>query len=100
MDFVVATTASIVFLGVSWLYARTVRAGQPLTAIQRKMIFYGFFFVLGMAYLMMLGGNFQWEPRNILSLLGVWGCVIGVTAFFRYRREKRTRSGPDVHLSG
>ena len=90
IDFVVATGVSLVFLLLSWAYARALRAGRPLTSTQRNMILYSFVFVLGGLFLMAFGGNLGWSSGIILSLIALWASLVISIAIWRYRRTKRT----------
>jgi hypothetical protein len=73
---------ALVFLMLGWPYARIVGGGR-LNPFQRKMLFYGFFFVLGMGYSMAivaaLGGQGKWA----LVLTAIWGALVGLVAWRR-----------------
>lgn len=89
----------LVWLALSWSWCRTVRAGKPLTPVQKRMMAFGFLFVVGMVYLMAwnsqlaiaLGfpGRLVWVPLTI-----VWGVVLGVFAWQKYRREQASSGAP------
>ncbi len=81
----------LIFLLLGWAYARLVSAGRPLNPVQRKMLFYGFFFVLGMGYSMALVASLHRHGKWALALTAGWGALLGFLAWWRYRRQKRTR---------
>lgn len=92
----------LVWLVLSWSWCRTVRAGKPLTSVQKHMMASGFLFIVVMVYLMawnrQLGatigfpGRLVWVPLTI-----AWGVVLGVFAWRKYRREQAS-SGASAKL--
>ena len=48
-DFLFAFVLSLIFLALSWGWARTVRQGQPTTRVQKLMLLYSYLFALGMS---------------------------------------------------
>jgi hypothetical protein len=63
-------TLIVIVLGYS--QSRRIRGGKPLSSIQRKMLFYFAFFVLGMGYAIMLSLAEHLDRRD-----GRVGCVVG-----------------------
>jgi hypothetical protein len=82
MDFLVITGLALIFLLLSWLYGRLVSGGQPLNTFKRGILAYGFVFVLGMGYIMLLVADLHWAKELLLPLIGIWGAggLIGVVA--------------------
>lgn len=72
-----------VFLLLGWPYARLLRAGQPLTEVQQEMLRYGFFFVLGMGYAMVLAASLGIPGKWALALTGAWGAALAWLAWYR-----------------
>jgi len=95
MDFLVITAFALIFLFLSWLYGCMVSAGRPLNTFKRRVLTYGFAFVLGMGYLMALVANLQWPKDLLLPMISVWGALVGLLAWWGYRRAKR--NGPPEH---
>lgn len=83
----------LIWLFLGWTWCRTVRAGKPLTSVQKKMLAYGFLFVVVMGYLMgwndqlasAVGfpGRMLWIPLTV-----AWGIVLAFFAWRKYRREQ------------
>jgi hypothetical protein len=82
----------LIWLFLSWGWCRTVRGGGPLTTVQKRIMLFGFLFVVGMVYLMAwndqlsagagLPGRLVWIPSSI-----AWGVILGVIAWEKYRKE-------------
>ena len=81
-----------VFLALGWPYARMVGGGRRPNPVQRKMLFYGFIFVLGMGYSMATVSALGWQARWALVLTAVWGVVVGFIAWWRTQRPKKQRA--------
>ena len=79
---------ALAFFLLGWPYARMVGAGQRLNTVQRKMIFYGFWFVLGMGYSMSAVASLGWQGRWALVLTAAWGAILSFFAWWRHQREK------------
>jgi len=80
---------------------RPIYAGRELPGHMKKTLFYGFFFVLGMGYLMMLGSSFNWPEPLVFAAIGAWAILLGAIAWWRYRLsqvagEKLRRSASTV----
>ena len=77
---------------LGYLWCRTVRRGQPLSPIQRNMLFYFAVFVLGMGYAIMLQDRlailFHWESAWIAVMMA-WGVLLAVIAWARHRSNIR-----------
>jgi hypothetical protein len=83
LDIIAPPLAAIGWLLISWLYARAVSLGRPLSAVQKGMIIYGFIFVLGMGYLIMMGGALHWQKTAIFPCIGIWAGAVGLLAWSR-----------------
>ena len=92
MDFLVITGLALIFLLLSWLYGRMLSAGGPLNRLKRRVLVYGFAFVLGMGYLMVLVADLHWPKELLFPLISLWGAIVGLVAWWRHRRGKRNIS--------
>jgi hypothetical protein len=88
-DFLVATGLALTFLVLAWLWGRTTSAGKPLNTFKKRSLVYGFTFVLGMGYIMVLVADLKWSGTLLFPVIGCWGVVLGFVAWLRYRRQKR-----------
>lgn len=93
MDFLVITGPALLFLLITWLYGRVVSGGRPLNRFKRTVLSYGFVFVLGMGYLMVLVADLHWPKEWVFPLIGIWAVGVGFVAWWRYRREKAQNDG-------
>ena len=100
MDFLVITGLALIFLLLSWLYGRLVSGGHPLNAFKRGVLGYGFMFVLGMGYIMLLVADLHWAKELLFPLIGVWGGLVGLLAWWRHRRGRRDAFGGGIHRAG
>ena len=89
MDFLVITGLALVFLLLSWVYGRVIGGGHPLSNFKRRVLGYGFIFVLGLGYLMVLVADLHWPKDLLFPLIAIWVAVVGFVLWWRYRREKR-----------
>jgi hypothetical protein len=87
-DLGVVVGITLIFLGLSWSYMRSINVGRPLRPIQRKMLFYGFIFVLGMGCMMLLVTDLHWPKQLLFTLIGIWGVLVAATAWWRYRQSQ------------
>jgi hypothetical protein len=71
------------FVVLGWGSVRPIYAGRPLPTHMKKTVFYGFFFVLGMGYLMMFGGGFNWPHALLFAGIGAWGALLASIAWWR-----------------
>ena len=83
----VATGLALLFLLMTWLYGRVLSGGRPLNAFKKKVLGYTFMFALGMVYLMALVAGLHWPKVVLFSAIGGWGGLVGLVAWWRYRRE-------------
>ncbi len=89
LDFLAPPAGAVLWLFLSWLYARAISGRRPLNSVQKGMIFYGLWFVLGMGYVIMVGGSLHWPTPIILFLVAVWGVAVALVSFWRYRYRRR-----------
>jgi formate/nitrite transporter FocA (FNT family) len=89
-DFVIPLGVALVFLGIGRLWLLAVRRGQPLTPFMKGALLYGFVFVLGLGYLLMLGGNLNWPQTFLFSIVGLWGGIVVLLAWWRHHRRQRS----------
>src|SRR5262245_22355565 len=90
VDFFVVTAVAVLFFLLSWFYSRSLNRGKALNTTQRKIVGYGFAFVLGGLYLMQLFSLFFLAPPALMffSIAG-WGATLALIAFWFHRRAKR-----------
>jgi hypothetical protein len=86
-DFLVATGLALIFLALSWVYGRVLSGGRRLNSFKRKLLLFGFVFVLGEAYIMMFASNLPLVTNLLFPLIGIWGLVVGLLAWWRLRRN-------------
>jgi hypothetical protein len=89
LDVLAPLVGAVVWLVLSWLYARSVNPGRPLNPVQKGMMIYGLVFVLGMGYLIMLGGALHWSNGLMFSSIAVWVTLVAATAWRRSKRSRR-----------
>lgn len=101
-DFLVATGLALLFLPLSWVYGRVLSKGGPLNAIKRGILLYAFVFALGMMYLMLFVSDLHWPKELIFPLIAFWGVLVGLLAWWRYRRGKHDPrlGGGKIHQAG
>src|ERR1700676_487377 len=92
-DFLVATVGSLAFLLLGWVTTRGVFLGKPAPLHMRTTLVYGFFFILGMAYIMMIVSWMDWQPRVIYVLVVPWGALLSYLAVRNYRRSMARQTG-------
>jgi len=83
----------LVWLFLSWSWSKAVRAGKPLTLVQKGLLADGFLFFVGMGYLIVWNselaavvrfpGRAIWIPMSV-----VWGVALACFAWRKYRRER------------
>ena len=87
-DLLMPPVVALVFLSLSWLWAKAVRRGGPLTPTQRGMLAYGFLFVLGACYVpvavLALG---IWGGGPLAAGILGWGLIVVCLAWRRHRRK-------------
>ncbi len=57
-------------------YMRSINVGRPLGPIQRKMLLYGFVFVLGTGGVMLLVTDLHRPKQLLFPLIGIWGVLV------------------------
>ena len=92
VDYLVGTGLALIFLLISWAYGRALSAGRPLNAFKRRLLAYGFIFVLGTCYLMALVRELGWPKDLLWPMLVAWGALVALVAWWRYRRRKTSEA--------
>jgi vacuolar-type H+-ATPase subunit I/STV1 len=87
VDFLVATGLALIFLALSWSFARAVSGGRRLNPFKRKVLLYSFVFVLGEAYIMVFASHMHWLKELLFPMIGAWGAMLALVAWWRCRRE-------------
>jgi hypothetical protein len=73
---------------VGWGVMRRIQAGGPLSSYQKGLLFYGFIFVVGAGYSMMLVFRLDLPKPLWLLLTVMWAAIIGKIAQKHYQRER------------
>src|SRR5579883_844792 len=89
LDMVAPAVGALLWLVMSWVYAKAVSFGRPLNGVQKGMIIYGLLFVLGMGYFIAFSGDIGWPKVLMFSLIGVWAGLVGLLTWWRHRRGRR-----------
>ena len=86
---------TLVVLVLGYVQSWIIRRGQPLTSIQRKLLFYGTVFTLGMCYAIAfqdeLAALFHWQSSWI-AVMVAWGALLAAIAWMRHRRDALPRA--------
>ena len=85
-DVLMPPALALVFLGLGWPYARSVSGGRPLNSVQKKMLLYGFWYVLGMGYLVMTAGALRLPNWAWVASIVTWSLLLAFIAWWRHRR--------------
>jgi len=72
-DLAVPPAGALLVAGMSWLWGRSIRRGQPLTRSMRLGILYVFLFCIGTGYFMMAGSWLGWPRWSLVRGRGVVG---------------------------
>ena len=88
-DIIIPLCVALAFLGLGRLWLLVVRRGQPLTPFMKGALLYGFLFVLGVGYLMMFGGNLHWPQPLLFSMVGLWGAMVALFAWWHHQKRNR-----------
>ena len=80
---------ALAFLFLSWTYSLSTR-GARLIPSDKKLLFYGFFFMLGALYTDLLAARLRGHDDGWLDLAicVCWGLLIGFIAWWRYWRSR------------
>lgn len=78
------TGAAIVAL-LAFLYFRGINLGKPLSVFQKTLLVYGFWFCLGFACSIAVDAAFRWPDIVWIAFTIVWGMLLGVVAWRRYK---------------
>jgi uncharacterized membrane protein YoaK (UPF0700 family) len=89
---------ALVFLLLGWSYGRSITRGQPLTATMRKILLYGFIFVLGTGYSAVLDAMFGSRTPWVV-FPAVWAVLLSVDAWLRSRKKDTASGAPREPIS-
>lgn len=84
---------------LTWIWGRTVRAGNPLTPSMKRGIFYAALFLLGLLYLLAwndeIATAISWPGKAVwIPLTIIWGVVLAYLALRQYRRQRLLSDAP------
>ena len=85
---------TLVLAAICYGYARAVRRGQPITAVQKRMIMYACVFCLGMGYALIFKDQLKATLRlehAWVALTVLWGLMLATLAWYRHRRNRPSR---------
>src|SRR5438309_2453922 len=85
---------ALVFLFLSWSAGRSIRRGQPLTPAMRKLLLYGFIFVLGAGYSVAIAEMMERERIPWWAYGIAWALLLSVVAWWRSRKAD---TAPGAH---
>jgi hypothetical protein len=85
-DFLLPAIAALAWLFLSWSYGRSITGGRQLSTVMRRITVYGFLFVLGVGYVMLIGSRLRWPHSAWFALIAVWGLLLASIAGWRHRR--------------
>ena len=93
-----APIITLIFLGLSWGWARSVRRGRPLTPFQRLMLAYSSLVVLGTIYAMAygdpLGAVLHMSPKRAWIPVSIaWALALAGIAWWRHKKNERLAGG-------
>lgn len=91
-DLLAPLVITLAVLVLGYVQFRIIRRGQALSSIQRKLLFYGTVFTLGMCYAIMLqdqiGSLLHWRNAWI-AVMVAWGMLLAAIAWIRHRGQVR-----------
>ena len=82
-NILVPPVLALVFLVLGWPYARLVAGNRPLNPVQRKMLVYGFWFVLGMGYLVLTASKLRFPDWMWVAMIMAWAVFLAALAWWR-----------------
>ncbi len=94
LDILVPPGGALIAIFFSWATMRAIQAGRPLTYFQKDLLFYGFFFLAGAAYFMLVEVTLSLPQQTWVLLSLAWGALLGRIAWQRYQRTRRSSKGP------
>jgi hypothetical protein len=93
-DLFVATVFAVIFLVLSWWWGRVTSGGKPLNQFKKRLLAFSFIFVLGMAYLMVLVSDLNWNRALLFPVIACWAVSVAGVAWYRYWKQKSGSSTP------
>lgn len=91
-DVLMPPALALVFLVLGWPYARVLRGGKPLNTVQKKMLMYGFWYVLGMGYMVVTASALRLPEWTWIALIVAWSFLLALFAWLRYRQNSSPES--------
>jgi hypothetical protein len=70
----VAGGFALIFLLLSWLRHRTPTSGMAIKSFKIRLLVYGFVFVLGEGYLIVIFADLKWPKILLFLAIASWGC--------------------------
>lgn len=90
---------ALVFLLLSWSAGRSIRRGQPLTSGMRKVLFYGFLFVLGTLYSIAFDAMLGSKRPLWIALTAAWALLLAIVAWRRSKKPDEALKHPHEPIS-
>ena len=91
-NLIIAGCLALLFLLLYWIRGRNRSGWLPLRLFKVRVLAYGFLFVLGEVYLMVLFADLRW-PRPLLFLtIASWGVLLSPG---RWNRHYQKDSAPE-----
>lgn len=87
-DLLMPPALALLFLILGWPYSRSVSGGRPLNVIQLKMLRYGFWYVLGMGYLVITAKVLRLPDWMWVALIVIWSLLLALLAWWRNRQAR------------
>jgi hypothetical protein len=94
IDVIFPLPTGLVWLFLTWFWARSVNAGQRLSTSQRTMLKFGFIFAVGMGYLLVFVVGLGWPRWLGAVLISAWASLLVWMAWHRYQRTLGAPSIP------
>jgi hypothetical protein len=86
-NLVVAGGFALIFLLLSWLRHRTPTAGMAIKSFKIRLLVYGFVFVLGEGYLIVIFADLKWPKILLFLAIASWGVLLGSGVWYRHQRR-------------
>jgi hypothetical protein len=93
IDIFAPPALGLAFLFLAWAYGRSIQRGQPLTATMRKILLYGFLFVLGSLYSFSIATMLGWKRVPWWAYGIGWAFLLSAVAWWR---SWKTDSAPET----
>lgn len=87
-NLILASGFALIFLLLTWLRGRKTRRGSALKSLKLRLVLYGFGFVAGEVYLMVLFADLKWPRILLFFAIASWGVLLGAGAWYRDHRRR------------